>query len=179
MDVNSELSTLIRRHEAPLIRHATRLLRDPEEARDAVQEGFIRYHRHRGEGETIDNPSAWLFRVVRNRCLDRLRLKRNQLEIRLDETDDVADFPDGSDGPDRGAARRDDMELARRHINELKPRDREVLILKVEQGKSYREIAEIMDLTVSNVGFILHQAIKSLAAAVKHRNDPVEGGDPS
>ena len=45
----------------------------------------------------------------------------------------------------------------------LEPRDREVVILKIEHGRSYKEIAEIMEISVTNVGFILHTAIKKLA----------------
>jgi RNA polymerase sigma-70 factor (ECF subfamily) len=49
---------------------------------------------------------------------------------------------------------------------ELEPRDREIVILKIEHGRSYKEIAEIMGISVTNVGFILHTAIKKLAKSL-------------
>ena len=55
------------------------------------------------------------------------------------------------------------MILIRKKLMELEPRDREVVILKIEHGRSYREISEIMGISVTNVGFILHTAIKKLA----------------
>ena len=51
----------------------------------------------------------------------------------------------------------------------LNEREREIVILKMEHDKSYKEIAEIMNLTVSNVGFILHGALKKLRNAYREK----------
>jgi len=48
-------------------------------------------------------------------------------------------------------------------IGQLRPRYRELLLLKVQERKSYKEIAQITGLSVTNVGFLLHQAVKELA----------------
>ena len=51
----------------------------------------------------------------------------------------------------------------------MNEREREIVILKMEHDKSYKEIAEIMNLTVSNVGFILHGALKKVRNAYREK----------
>ncbi|MEI6423322.1 MAG: sigma-70 family RNA polymerase sigma factor, partial [Lentisphaerota bacterium] len=58
------------------------------------------------------------------------------------------------------------MILVRKKLMELEPRDREVVILKMEHDRTYKEISEIVGISVTNVGFILHTAIKKLAKAI-------------
>ena len=55
-------------------------------------------------------------------------------------------------------------ENAAEALSRLSVRERQLVVLKVYEEKSYKEIAEITGLTVGNVGFILHTAIKKLAA---------------
>ncbi len=158
----TDITEIIKEREAPLLRYAGRLIRDSEAARDVVQEVFIKYVRiSQDQGRAkIDNLPAWLYRVTRNLCLDHLKSKRVQLEIPID--DNIANFA-GGESPDRTLEKEEAMILIRKKLMELEPRDREVVILKIEHGRSYREISEIMGISVTNVGFILHTAIKKLA----------------
>ena len=64
------------------------------------------------------------------------------------------------------------FDIVRVEIDRLPPRQRELLLLRVQEKKSYKEIAEIAGLTATNVGFILHQAMKALSTRLK---DPLEG----
>lgn len=162
----TDITEIIKERESPLLRYAGRLIRDSEAARDVVQEVFIKYVRisQNQDHLKIDNLPAWLYRVTRNMCLDHLKSKRVQLEIPLDEN--IANFA-GGESPDRTLEKEDAMTLVRKKLMELQPRDREVVILKLEHGRSYKEISEIMGITVTNVGFILHTAIKKLAKDLK------------
>ncbi len=158
----TDITEIIKEREAPLLRYAGRLIRDSETARDVVQEVFIKYLRISQDRDRvkIDNIPAWLYRVTRNMCLDHLKSKRVQLEIPIDEN--IADFA-GGESPDSTLEKKDAMTLIRKKLMTLEPRDREVVLLKIEHGRSYKEIAEIMGISVTNVGFILHTAIKKLA----------------
>ncbi|MCX6984214.1 MAG: RNA polymerase sigma factor [Lentisphaerae bacterium] len=162
----TDITEIIKEREAPLLRYAGRLIRDSETARDVVQEVFIKYVRiSQDQGRAkIDNIPAWLYRVTRNLCLDHLKSKRIQLEIPIDEN--IANVA-GGESPDSTLEKKDAMTLVRKKLMELEPRDREVVILKVEHGRSYKEISEIMGISVTNVGFILHTAIKKLAKDLK------------
>ena len=88
-------------------------------------------------------------------------------------------FQDGrGKNPAESAAHRDSYEMVQRLIATLSPRDQDVLRFKFEYGMSYREIAEALSLSESNVGFILHQAIRKIrkhaktveAEPEKHKN---------
>ena len=71
-----------------------------------------------------------------------------------------------SSGPVNLLIEQDEQAQLRHEINRLPLRDQEVLSLRLSQGLSYKQIAEITDLSVSNVGVILHQAIMKLKASI-------------
>ncbi len=167
----SALTELVRSNEAQLLRCASRYLREPQDARDAVQEAFIRLIKALRAGQEIDSPPAWLCRVTRNICLDFLKSKRLKVELSLEAGMDAPQ--EGAESPDGEASKKDDAEMLKRLVEGLDGREREILSLKVEHGKSYKEIASILDLSVSNVGFILHGAMKKMQKAYKG----IEGAD--
>ena len=70
-------------------------------------------------------------------------------------------------GPYRKVARRDAESAAWDMLKKLPEREQRIVTLKVVDGKSYKEIAEIMGLTTSNVGFILHTTMKKLGQDLK------------
>ncbi len=74
----------MQKHETELLRYASRLLGDRENARDAVQDAFIKYTRllEKQEKEAIKNVRAWLYKATRNICLDALRSKKEALKCR-------------------------------------------------------------------------------------------------
>jgi RNA polymerase sigma-70 factor (ECF subfamily) len=69
--------------------------------------------------------------------------------------------------PDAALVEAETREMVFRAIDSLRPRAREVVLLKVQEGKSYREIAEITGLSATNVGYILHHAMKALAGKLR------------
>ena len=163
----AEITEIIKEYETPLLRYANRYLRNSENARDIVQETFIKFVRiSQNEAKAeIKNISAWLYKITRNLCLDHLRSSKRKQEVSIDEN--IADFAD-TESPDKTLEKREEMQLVRKQIMELDTRSREILLLKLDQGKSYKEIAAIMNIQTGNVGFILHRAIKTIAAALKN-----------
>ncbi|MCX7590842.1 MAG: RNA polymerase sigma factor [Kiritimatiellae bacterium] len=156
---------LVSEYEAPLLRYAARLVRDRNAAEDIVQEAFIRLFRGWSKelkaGQDIAN---WLYRVTHNCAVDyiRKRSRRHLLHIRHAMEKEVAGL-DGGAGTTNG----DVSDLAARAaaaLGSLSLREQQLVILKVYEGKSYREISEITGLSVSNIGYILHHAMKKLAA---------------
>jgi RNA polymerase sigma factor (sigma-70 family) len=141
-------------HEQPLIRYATWLLGDLEPARDVVQETFLRLcsqNRSRVEGHL----AAWLFTVCRNLALDARRKATRTAPF------DDAEISVASDLDERHDAR---QALGRiLGVLETLPRNqREVVYLKFLGGLSYKEISAITELSVSNVGFLLHTAVRAI-----------------
>lgn len=144
----------LEQHETALLRYATSLV-GATRAQDVVQDVFLRLCSQAPEA-VQRHLAAWLFTVCRNRALELRRAER-----RLDsmEEDDMAS-PDS--GPVAKLERAQNLSRMGAALATLPSRQREALELKVQAGLSYRDIAEVMNLSVSNVGFILHTAITSL-----------------
>ncbi|MBN1444345.1 MAG: sigma-70 family RNA polymerase sigma factor [Planctomycetes bacterium] len=151
---------IVRRYEGPLLRYGRRY--DSSSAQDLVQEVFLRLVREAPHLGEIENLSAWLYRVARNLLIDASR-KEKRMQQR-EET--VAAREDQAPAP--SAVERQEMaDLVTEKLLGLPPRQRDVLILKVQEEKSYREISEITGLTTSNVGYLIHQGLKTLAANLR------------
>ncbi len=165
-NLTSEISDIVRDYQEPLLRYATRLLRNPDLAQDTVQDAFIRYLRYRSRShETIENPKAWLYRVTHNLALDHIR--RNQRHEGMREELTFVEAQRSTKGPYKQLANRDAEATAWRLLETMPEREQQIVALKVIDGRSYKEIAEIMGLTVTNVGFILHNTMKKLGKELK------------
>jgi len=146
----------VERHEAPLMRFATALI-GPAQAADVVQDTFLRLVAARRE-DVGDRLVGWLFTVCKNRALE---LKRSPARkaVALEEGEEmVSTEPTAAEVLEQ----RDDRSRVMRMIDELPERHREVVALRFAGGLSYREIAGVTGLTETNVGFILHTALKTL-----------------
>lgn len=159
-------SRAVAEHEAALLRYATRLLGDPHRARDVVQDTFVRLlGASRADVET--HLAEWLFTVCRHRAVDVLR-KEGRMS-RLLDTDSAADPAKPalvSREPRPGQALEAEETRAEllRLIDRLPPNQQEVIRLKFQTGFSYKEISRITELSVSNVGFLIHTAVQRLRA---------------
>ena len=106
-----------------------------------------------------DHVAEWLFTVCRNRALD-VRKKEGRMgelnEVELDRRSS------GAEAPAAVAERNDTAAKVLALVGTLPVNQREVVRLKFQDGMSYKEISSITSLSVSNVGFLLHTAIKSL-----------------
>ena len=151
----------VSRHEGPLLAFAAAVLRDDSGAQDVVQEVFLRVARapQRLLSGTVSGERNWLLKVARDLsvdCLRRRALERKAVHVLAAAPERLAPAPDAAMQVQEETAR---MQAA---IEGLKPRLRELLILKVREQKSYKEIAQITGLSVTNVGFLLHQALEEL-----------------
>ena len=141
------------KHEAALLRYAASLVGDAR-AQDVVQDVFLRLCSQPAES-VQDHLAAWLFTVCRNRARELRRADRRL--ARLEEKDEMRESPES--GPIAKLERAENLSRVGAAMAALPSKHREVLRLKVEAGLSYKDIAEVMNLTVGNVGFILHTAI--------------------
>lgn len=157
-----ELSAIIDRYERPLLAYASRMLAgDWQAAQDAVQETFLRLCRE-DPAKIESRVAAWLFTVCRTRVIDMQRIKR-PLSIGMGPIDaSVQMLPD--DRPDASdvASEAEEKQQLQIMLGALTPRQQEVIRLRMQAGLSYKEIASVTGMTVSNVGFHLHEAVKSL-----------------
>lgn len=183
MSADAELCALLERYERPLVRYAQNILGDLEHARDVVQETFIKWvelHTLPGgeeaRGEAPPPPvwdegrtEAWLFTVCRNRAIDLQRKHKRIVPIHPDLPERISEEP----GPGLALENRELAGCLNELLGHLSENQREVIALKFQNDLSYREIAGITALSVTNVGFLLHTGLKKLRALIaeKPRSD--------
>jgi RNA polymerase sigma-70 factor (ECF subfamily) len=135
------------------------ILRDPELARDAVQEGLIRAWRDLPKLRDPDRFDAWLYRLTVNSCIDQTRRRRRRpIEVELTVTHAPA-MPDMS-----GAlADRDQVDGVLRHLDE---RGRAIVVLHYFVGMPLTDVAATLGLPVGTVKSRLHRSLNEMRAAV-------------
>jgi RNA polymerase sigma factor (sigma-70 family) len=165
---------LVSHYEAPLLRYAARIVGNEYAAQDIVQNTFIRLFTSWKEALSVSPQlSSWLYRVAHNQAVDHIRreARRRMLHRRHGEETPTA-AP-----PDRGRAFAVSEAAARADaaLGVLSLRERQLVVLKVYEELSYKAISEITGLSMGNVGYILHHAMKKLAAALGGRKAAREG----
>ena len=188
-----DLIALLDRYERPLIRYACSIVGDLDSARDVVQEAFIKFaqeemrnaecgvRKEDRETESVNGEDApiphsalriphfepWLFTVVRHRALDHLRKHRRIIPMTFPD-----DRPCPAPGPADVIEQRETADSVFDLLDALSPNQREVIRLKFQNDLSYREIADVTKLTVTNIGFLIHTGLKKLRALLREQPSP-------
>jgi RNA polymerase sigma-70 factor (ECF subfamily) len=145
---------------APLVRYATRLLGDRQRAEDVVQDTFFRFMAQPRDA-VVGHAVEWLFTVCRHRALDVLRKEGRMKRF---EEGQVERLTTADPRPGRAMEEAETQATILRLIDRLPPNQQEVIRLKFQNGFSYQEIARITELSVGNVGFLIHTAVARLRA---------------
>jgi RNA polymerase sigma factor (sigma-70 family) len=149
--------------ESPLLGYARRLLGDFGVAEDIVQDAFMKLH---AQFENVAAPQPWLYRTVHNLAVDHLRRANKVVPFDptgQDESSPAVDVTDPQPLPDEQIARWEAIGLVRLVLETLDERNRQLIRLRFNEGLSYKEISERTGLTVGNVGYLLHHALKAMA----------------
>ena len=152
------------------------ILRDPELARDAVQESLIRAWRDLPGLRDPEKFDAWVHRLTVNSCLDLARRRRRRvIEVELDEIEMAS-----STDPSAGVADRDQLELALRRLD---AGHRAVIVLHYYLDMPMPDVASAMGIPLGTAQSRLHYALVAMRATVVR--DPVAtttaapGGQPA
>lgn len=146
---------LLKRHQQAVYGFACRLLADVQEAEDAAQETFLRFYRVCAQFRPEASLRTFLLRITKNLCIDQLRKKRPELMAELPEaaTDETPlDLLEGAI----------EMDRLKKAIDDLPVNQRSALVLRHSEHMCYRDIAEVMDLSVSAVESLLVRARRTL-----------------
>jgi RNA polymerase sigma factor (sigma-70 family) len=159
------IQCLLEQYEKPLMRYAAQLLGgDVDLARDAVQDTFLRLCRE-PRAEIEPHAAAWLYTVCRNRVFD---MKRKESRVVAFAEGEELEHPGSEPSPAHAVEQRDSLSRINAVLSRLPDNQREVVRLKFQGGLSYKEISEVTRLSVTNVGFLLHTALKSVRATLKN-----------
>ncbi len=153
---------LVTRYEGKVYRLALKMVRDPQDAEDVLQETFISVYRHLDTFRGDSAFATWIFRIATNASL--MKLRSAKPTVSLDEPSDAEEevFPrelaDWSGAPDEmllNGEIRAQMDAA---LTQLPETLRAVFVLRDVQGLSIEETARVLDISIPNVKTRLHRA---------------------
>lgn len=150
----------------PLYHYLYRLLDNRSEAEDVSQEAFLRLFTCLHQGQMIGNARAWVFRVAHNLAIDQLR-KKSHCDSALPENwpeiyaCNVASPPSA----EQQLLKQEKLRRINQVLEQLSPQELYCLNLRAS-GLSYREIAEVLEVSASSVATFLSRGIKKITRAI-------------
>jgi RNA polymerase sigma-70 factor (ECF subfamily) len=136
--------------------YAATLLRDRAAAEDVAAAAFERAYRRRGRYDAHKgSPRAWLFGIARNAALDELRRRKRVAAASLP-------IPSAEPDPGEAAELASQKQAVRIALGKLGARERELIALKYHAELSNAEIAEVIGVSVTNAGTLVHRAMTKL-----------------
>lgn len=151
-----------------LLRFAVRFLRDDEQARDVVQEVFMKLWSRRRDLAGVDNLEAYAMRMTRNLCIDEIQKHRT---IPMEQLKDRNEWISNMKQADELAEQKDTARLAKAIIGALPEQQRAVIHLRDIEHYELNEIARVLDMQNSAVRTNLSRARKKVRDEMIKRMD--------
>jgi RNA polymerase sigma-70 factor, ECF subfamily len=160
---NRAATQLVGRHSPALARFAVSA-GEREGIEELVQDTFVRAFASLDSFRGESSLRTWLFTIARRLMLDRRRAERRSREtVPVQETDHVSEY-----GALDGLIAEEAQERVRRSLEALSPTQREVFALRVQEGLSYKEIAEVVGSTEGAARVHYHNAIRTVKEFLKN-----------
>ena len=147
-----------------LFRLALRITLNRAEAEDIVQDTLIKVWNKRFDWDSIDSIEAFSLKICRNLSLDRIKKKGNNNES-LETTNEVQ--PQSLSNPQDEMIRQDHIRLVRDIVNSLPEKQKSCMQLRDFEGKAYKEIAEILEITEEQVKVNIFRALQAVKQKYK------------
>jgi RNA polymerase sigma-70 factor (ECF subfamily) len=171
---------LMRAYGAAAHRYAYRIFRDRHIAEDVSQELFLKLYRNASRYEPAGKFTTYFYKVLNNLCLDTLRrMHRKSLPDFQSFENPVLDGmpePHERTAPDAAARTSEERRLVREAIRKLPPMQRQVIVLRELEELKYREIADVLDLSLNEVKVLIHRGRKALLKILQ-RSPLFEGSE--
>jgi len=159
-DDDRAFGNLVERYETKVYSLAMKMLRNPEDAEDVLQDTFLRAYRGIKSFQGNSTFSTWIYRITANSALMRLR-KKQLPTVSIDDADEretPINIADWSPGPVEQLLTKETQKAMDEAIEALPPEFKQVFILRDVEELSNAEVAEILDLSVAAVKSRLHRA---------------------
>jgi len=163
-------AVLVTRYQAGLYRHAVSMVLDHDVAADMVQDTFVRAYTRLSTCRDHDRFRAWIFQMLRNRCLDYLKdIRRRNVPLdRAIEVEDPAEEP--VERIERGRLR---SEIAHA-LDQLPPAQREAFLMHYVEELPYETMADLLGASVSALKMRVLRARDTLSDALRRKHVTVE-----
>ena len=169
------LEKLLERHQEQVYRFGMKMCRDPEDARDVLQDTLLAMARSVRDFRGSSSISTWLYSIARGFCIKKRRRSKfapeKERSLETDASEEATALADPGRAPDEALAGKQVREALEAAIGSLEPSYREVLLLRDVEGLSAPEVAEVLGIGVPAVKSRLHRA----RLAVRERVAPLLG----
>lgn len=147
-------------HRGELVNYASRILGDRSHAEDVVQEAYIRFDAALKQ-RTLTEPSAYLYRIVRNLSLDSRRSKhRRAAHFEASQDDQITQIREQSPSPEADASAREELRLVAEAMAELPEKARIALEMHRFNGRTIKEIAAHLGISVGQAHGLIVQGVE-------------------
>ncbi|ASZ12831.1 RNA polymerase sigma factor [Chitinophaga pendula] len=143
-----------------LYRFAFRLLGNEEDAKDIIQDALLKVWHQQERMAELQNLEAWCMRITRNLALDKIKSRKYRMSEDLERADHVPVAY--QQDPHMAAEKQDVMKKVHAIIHTLPEKYRTIIQLRDMDGYSYQEIADILEVEMSEVKINLHRARKAV-----------------
>lgn len=156
----SSFEELVKKYQHSVMNTIYRYIGDYNEAEDIAQDVFIKVWRKIKNFKGKSKFSTWLYRIVVNQCLDYRRKKKEEV-LSLDKSLDEGKVPE-SLTVELDFEQKRKIDILKKAIEEIPDNQRIALILSKYETKSYQEIAQIMEISISSVASLIFRAKENL-----------------
>jgi RNA polymerase sigma factor (sigma-70 family) len=173
-DRDRQITAAVLRERSRLASFIRRRVPNPQDAEDLLQDVFYEFVRAYRLPEPIEQAGAWLYRVARNRIIDRFRKHKDERLLNAtDQPDSAGEFsldmalPSPDDGPEALAARNLILNSLEEALLELPPEQREVFVAHELDGESFKDMAGRSGLSVNTLLARKRYAVLHLRARLR------------
>ncbi|MBX3127750.1 MAG: sigma-70 family RNA polymerase sigma factor [Polyangiaceae bacterium] len=164
------LEALVERYQAQVYRFGMKMCRDPEDAKDVLQDTLLSMARGIRDFRGASSISTWLYTIARSHCIKKRRRSkfapRDARSLDTDVLPEGRQLADPAQSPDDTLAGRQVEHALEQAIRGLEPMYREVLLLRDVEGLTAPEVAEVLGVSVQAVKSRLHRARRSVRTQV-------------
>ena len=145
-------------YERPLCAYALRIVGTTDAAQDVVQETFLRLCAN--DRRSLDGHlKEWLFTVCRTRAIDHMRKEKRMQPMTMEQAEETETH---EPSPSAKAENKESLSRVMKAMKAIPKNQQEVIFLKFQAGMSYKQISSVTELSVTNVGYLIHTGLKTL-----------------
>jgi RNA polymerase sigma-70 factor (family 1) len=150
-----------------LVQFAVSVIKSKEQAEEVVSDVFIKIWQKRHQLDKVENLSFYLFTAVRNRCINRFHDQKNRTEINISDVD--VELKSLYHDPEQKMISAEMVKNIQSAINDLPPRCRLIFKLVKEEGLKYKEVAELLNISIKTVENQMSLAFKKIGTAINFK----------
>jgi RNA polymerase sigma-70 factor (ECF subfamily) len=179
--VEEAFEILIHRYEQPVYNLVCRLLNDPSDAADIVQEVFLKVFRNIGSFRGNSSLKTWIYRIAVNEAYNHRRWfsRHQRQEVALGREDGLPSYADSvadpAPTPFDQAAGHETRALVEKALEKLNPKFRAAVVLRDIEDLSYEEIAAVLEISLGTVKSRILRGREALRKALEGRLEPEAG----